>query len=276
MKVSPSFPVASRLTSAWSGLARAATVAVALSGCSGETPSATLAASVDQLTEGVWAKQMILASESSAVGIRSTSKIERLILVKMTKHDDLLETTEELCDIRTTASNGATLAFPDAFRRLLSPRQASYQLHAGAAGAQVVGGRVVELLGARLRDEVRGALPTSDDDPAVVDQDADGHPGVTVEVSARALFVTVEGKVYLTQRTITQETGTLQSADLIRGKIDWSFEQKVLGSDSRILSSVSPSTTVLPEQSEFTMRKLGDGDTCASMLRQYDRLFVRP
>jgi hypothetical protein len=33
---------------------------------------------------------------------------------------------------------------------------------------------------------------------------------------------------------------------------------------------------VLPEQSEFTMRKLGDGDTCASMLRQYDRLFVRP
>lgn len=274
MKLKLSFPVASRLTFAWSSLVLAA--AAGLTGCSGETPSATLAASIDQLTGGVWAKQMILASESSALGIRSTSKIERLILVKMIKHDDSLETTEELCDIRTTASNGATLTFPAAFRRLLSPRQTSYELQAGGASAQVVGGRVVELLGARLRDEVRGDLPTQDDDPAVFDQDGDGHPGVTVEVSARALFVTVEGKVYLTQRTITQETGALQSAELIRGKINWSFEQSVLGSDSRILSSVSPSTTVLPEQSEFTMRKLGDGDTCASMLRQYDGLFVRP
>jgi hypothetical protein len=275
MKLSQSLPVArSRLTSAWSGLALAA--AFALAGCGGETPSSSLAASADELTGGVWAKQMIMASESSAVGIRSTSKIERLILVKMTRSGDQLETTEELCDIRTTASGGAGLSFPDAFKRLLSPRQTSYRLQAGAAGAQLIGGKVVEVLGARLRDAAGDALPASDDDPAVFDQDADGHPGVTVEVSARALFVTVEGKVYLTQRTITQETGTLQSADLIRGKIDWSFEQKVLGSDSRILSSVSPSTTVLPEQSVFTMRKLRDGDTCASMLRQYDRLFVRP
>ncbi len=255
-----------------------ATVA-SLSACGHDakgSASGTLAVSAEQLTSGVWAKQMILASESSAAGITSTSKIERLLLVKVTKNGDQLDTTEELCDITSTASRSNSLVFPDAFKRSLAPRTVAYKLSAAGNGVQLATPAIVEVLGANLSDAAGDGLPGSRSDERVTDQDGDGQPGMTVNISARALFINISGRVYITQRTITKETGIASSADLVKGSIEWSIEQNILGSDSTILGSVSPSITPIMNQSQFTMRKLGDDATCDTVNSRRDEMFARP
>ncbi|MCX6106299.1 MAG: hypothetical protein NTY08_10770 [Proteobacteria bacterium] len=264
-----------QLNFALTGVTLAASLAVALSGCGKQSSSNALSTAGDQLTNSVWAKQMILASDSSAMGLKSSSKIERILLVKMSKVSGKLETSEQACDVTSTATGGATLVFPEAFKRSLPIRTASYQISNDAQGVALAGTQAVEVLGAKLADDSKDQIPTSADDPSVIDQDGDGQPGVTVDISAKAAFVTIKGKVYLVQRTITQETGRLESADLIRGNIKWSTDQKIIGSDSKILGAVQPTITELPEQSVFTMRKVSDTDTCASILSHKDQLFSR-
>ena len=208
-----------RTNSALTGITLVASLAASLSSCGKQSASTALSTAVDQLTNSVWAKQMILASDSSAMGIKSSSKIERILLVKMSKVSGKLETSEEACDVISTATGGATLVFPEAFKRSLPIRMASYQISEDAQGVALAGTQAVEVLGAKLADDSTDSIPTSADDDSVVDQDGDGQPGVTVDISAKAAFVTIKGKVYLVQRTITQETGRLESAELIRGNI---------------------------------------------------------
>ena len=259
--------------SVFASISVASILAVALSGCGKTSASATLAATGDTLTSGTWAKQTVLASESSAMGITSNSKIERILLVTITKQGDTLTTSEQACDATSISSGGTSLVFPDAFKHMLPVRKASFKMTTDAKGTTLVGTQAVEVLGAKLTDPLKDPLPTNANDAALFDQDGDGKPGVTVKISVSALFINISGQVYLTQRTLTQETGHLESADLIRGNVIWSTDQKIIGSDSTILGAVQPSITALPDASVFTMRKISDTDTCATILSRKDKLF---
>jgi len=156
---------------------------------------------------------------------------------------------------------------------MLPVRKASFKITTDAKGTMLEGTQAVEVLGAKLADPVKDPLPTNADDAALFDQDGDGKPGVTVKISVKALFINISGQVYLTQRTLTQETGHLESADLIRGNVIWSTDQKIIGSDSTVLGAVQPSIKPLPDASVFTMHKISDTDTCATILSRKDKLF---
>ena len=111
-------------------------------------------------------------------------------------------------------------------------------------------------------DPTLGYLPSTLEDPAVIDSDNDGKPGATVQVEVR-LFGTVD--VYVVQMTHVTLRGTVQDADHIAGAmvID-AVEQHVLDASNRLFV-MNPKIRPIQEESTFRMQRLPDGSTCANV-----------
>lgn len=250
-----------------------------LAGC-GHAPEADGSDLADASTPaalaGTWAKQMVFFSESSALGITSRSKVERLLLVRATSDGDQLVTSEEHCEVNTVSSAAAKIGFPESLVRALPMRRQTFTLRDEAGQLRLDAPATIEVLGARLTDSANDPLPQSPSDPQVFDLDADGQPGVTIQVSGRFVLININARIYVTQRTLTQESGTLRDSQTIAGSLRWSMEQYTMGSDNSILARLTPSITPRLDGSEFTMRKLSDDATCATVKARYASLFTPP
>ena len=96
----------------------------------------------------------------------------------------------------------------------------------------------VEIAGAVLVDPAVESLPTSADDPRVVDEDGDGHPGLTVTLGGSL----VKGSLYTAQRQTTSVHAIAVAPDRVEGSLAFSSIQNVLGSDP---SSISDPNTLV-------------------------------
>lgn len=114
--------------------------------------------------------------------------------------------------------------------------------------------------GARLSDPENEPLPTSPADPRVVDFDGDGKPGFTVRVR---VFGLISGETYVVQRLRQEYSGTVLSADLVRGTIAWKDEQVTLGaSASFFLLSGKGRPDPDPNRSFFVLRRIRGDEPC--------------
>jgi len=86
-------------------------------------------------------------------------------------------------------------------------------------------------IGIRLEDPINDALPTDPNDGRIWDQDGDGEPGVTVKVSGFA-----EGDIYVIQKQISSEHGTIDADGNLAGFVVDNSEQVVIGSTNPLLS----------------------------------------
>ncbi len=89
-----------------------------------------------------------------------------------------------------------------------------------------------------LDDSITSSLPDSADDPQVWDQDADGNPGVTMNVIKPA------GERYMIRRaTWTLSSGALSDdVQSITGTLDFAIEEVALAASSSALMTVAPIT----------------------------------
>lgn len=117
-----------------------------------------------------------------------------------------------------------------------------------------------KVIGANLRQPRDENLPTDPDDPRVRDQDDDGHPGMTVRIRGVA-----SGELYLVQRGSDDWRARFQSADRLRGCIDWGQTQNVLDSSNFLLGD-GPKTNQHPDKARSTiaMRRLSGSDPVCS------------
>jgi hypothetical protein len=121
----------------------------------------------------------------------------------------------------------------------------------------------VEVAGA---DSAVATLPTSATDPSVVDEDGDGHPGITVNLNGAL----VSGSLYTVQEQTTSVRAIAVAADRVEGSLAFSSIQSVLGSSPASLSDpttlvgaalTKPGTThpdPTPCNSSFAMVKIAD------------------
>jgi hypothetical protein len=94
----------------------------------------------------------------------------------------------------------------------------------------------------------------------VIDQDGDGHPGLTVPVNVAGL---VSGDTYVVQRLRFALTGMLVDADTISGSIEFSSEQNVIAaSDALLLMSYAYRPHPNLSRHAFVMRRVGFEWTC--------------
>jgi hypothetical protein len=132
---------------------------------------------------------------------------------------------------------------------------------------------VTTVNGAVLDDPENDPLPTSPDDPRVVDQDGDGKPGLTVRIT---IIGFISGEVYVVQRDRSRLVGTVVSADAIDGLLEWTSEQSVLGaSSSAFLGGTAARLDPIPEHSFFRARRMTAATTCTDLVAAAALIFGR-
>jgi hypothetical protein len=120
------------------------------------------------------------------------------------------------------------------------------------------------VLGATLADQLASPLPQDEDDPAALDQDADGEPGVTIE--ARGFEIYVALRVAFSLLGTTDPNGTIAGSAMLEPEL------QVLGDDIPFidareeLDEAMAETEVVSETSRFVMVRLpqGTSPSCAA------------
>lgn len=158
----------------------------------------------------------------------------------------------ELCSLRLESSSKMVqTTFPQAFIQAIPPVQVDLRLK----GREVRSQPQTLVLGARLDDPRQETLPNHAQDARVFDQDGDGHPGMTVEVSGL-----VSGQVYVVQRSTTELHGK-RAGDRLEGRLKFELDQAVVGASKSMLKQ-GPDPTPDPSRSFFRMQRVSDDITC--------------
>lgn len=207
------------------------------------------------------------------VGQRTrTTTLILLLEMRQSGRDVLIRARHCLADIDDGTGLVVT-EITDAFLRSLGvvERAASLELVGGNWRFGLDWGTTVH--GARLADPVRDPLPTSPDDPRVVDQDGDGKPGITVPLRILGL---ISGEVYAVQRLWKLLAGTVVSSDLVRGLISWTNEQVAIGASNPFLKTdAQAQVDPVRERSYFVALRIPPGTTCEDLKRTWRALFGR-
>jgi hypothetical protein len=165
-----------------------------------------------------------------------------LQVVDITETDSGLSWSVETCSVEMIAEEGAMneTILPDAFVNSIPVAKRTAVLTDDGQGFYAE--PFYELRGAQLDDLINGALPTDANDPAVIDQDQDGHPGMTISVTGF-----VDGDIYLVQRGWNALQTTSFDGDRAFGTSEWGDEQTYLGASSFILEQITPSSWPDPD-----------------------------
>ena len=164
--------------------------------------------------------------------LRSSSVAQ---FVEMEQDDSMLTMFDSYCF--TDVKDGTPLVrteIPESFMASLAPQPRFALLVDQAPGLRFEATTYVEVRGAILDDPASDPLPTDPADPRVIDQDGDGHPGMTVRV---AILSIIQGETYVVQRVSYRLSGTVIGPDRIEGTIEWSDEQTVLGATNPLLET---------------------------------------
>jgi len=155
---------------------------------------------------------------------------------------------------------------PEVFVSCLPSVVQTATLRRAAGGWAMSGATLVQVRGAHLAGSEGDPLPTSPDDSRVVDEDGDGHPGLTVHVRLAGI---VSGNTYVIQRLTTALRGTVEDANTVTGTVDWTGEEIVLAASNPLLK-MSYTYEPDPTSSEnvFVMRRV-DATWTAQTLRDH-------
>jgi hypothetical protein len=159
---------------------------------------------------------------------------------------------------------------PAAFLASLHGAERKATLVGTGEGVRFVQPWHTQVNGARLAHPETEPLPTRPDDPRVIDEDGDGHPGVTL--LARLPGV-IEVALYLVLRLRYRLAGTVVSPDRIEGLIEWSGDLVLLGA-SLPLPGMSRDAYPHPEptRSRFVLQRIASTCDCAAVMASWDEL----
>jgi len=116
---------------------------------------------------------------------------------------------------------------------------------------------VTEIAGALLNAPT-DPLPTTASDPRVIDEDNDGHPGITVRLSGQSFA----GSLYSVQQQTTAIHAIAVAPDRLEGTLAFTSKQVVLASDPATIAVLYAQSTTSPDfvtcNSGVVLVKVGD------------------
>jgi hypothetical protein len=151
------------------------------------------------------------------------------------------------------------VVIPDAWAHTEKPVHRTGSFVPGADGYAIMSlPPVTEIAGAVLVDPTSDPLPTTADDLRVIDEDNDGHPGITVQLSGAS----ISGELYSVQRQVTSVEAIAVESDRLVGTLVFSSTQNVIGSYPTSLATLyaQPGTSTVPDatcNSNFAMVRIG-------------------
>jgi hypothetical protein len=228
---------------------------------------------------GRFAMQLVLSSEVQNPFPTSNewalSQTNNVLLLDWERDGLDFTYSEEVCSVTSTEVFGTLTTFSSDFTSALSGRVRTGTMESEAVGSALGVDEYIDLNGVMLDDPVGEALPEDMDDPRVYDMDGDGSPGITVNVSIDNLGESMEGEVYVIQRSVLSLEGIVTEADRIEGYANYSNEQVVLGASEWWLNMGNSETQEDPDRtrSYFIVQEVEGDWSCADILAATESLF---
>lgn len=210
---------------------------------------------------GSWVIRALASQQVTALGTTLHPKTLFYMLTTMTQSGSTVVANGHYCDRAEIDQPGSmvTVVMPDKWAHTEKPVNRTGTLAVGADGIPALSfPALVEFAGA-LPGTDTDQLPTTVDDPRVIDEDLDGNPGITINVTGLVL-----GSLYSVQRQVTSITATAVAGDRFQGTLTFVSDQRVLGSNPTTLTQLYSSAKAYPETdpsaSTFAMVKVADTD----------------
>lgn len=207
---------------------------------------------------GIYALQIdIDARVGVAVRLR---QLLRLRLVQKGVH---LRQKTTLCSfVLPVVENVATLVIPPALQAVLQSKgkeeEGEFLSKPDVLGATWSPPPFLVLVGAALADPNVDPLPTIDAPGSAIDEDGDGHPGVTL--FAKVLTCPNDELLYAALRTRGRFVGTVKTPDLLEGKVDVGLDESIVGFSNDCLATALQIKTQIQPGSPFRARRVAPTD----------------
>jgi hypothetical protein len=127
-------------------------------------------------------------------------------------------------------------------------------------------------VGIRLDDPANETLPEDPDDPRIVDDDGDGHPGITVTIQVGE---DLTGELYIARREIFAYEALLVDEDTLSGVVTDGSEQLIIGVSDPIFSGSGADWEQYPDLSEspIILKRVTEEWDCDRLAAERDALF---
>ena len=209
---------------------------------------------------GTWVARVVGTLQVSALGTTLHPQNVFYILTTVSQSGSDIVADGRYCD-RTEIDDKGTLVpviIPDKWAHTEKPIHRSGSYSRGQDGVPVLNfPDLVEVAGAVLASSATDPLPTDPSDPRLIDEDGDGHPGITVNLSGIA-----PGSLYSVQRQTTSVVAVAVASDRLEGSLTFASSQVVVDSNPYSLKGLYAQSTSLPDptpcSSTFAMVKVGD------------------
>lgn len=188
-------------------------------------------------------------------------EIRQLLRLRIVQQGTRIHQKTTLCALRLPDVPGsATLTIPAALQALIQKKGTEDQGEYLSTGSviQYLPPPFLVVVGAKLASPATDTLPTMQDLSAQLDEDMDGHPGVTI--GASVLTCTKPELLYVALRTSGRLTGTVPSNDRIVGKVDVKLSQSILGYSDECLSVAAMLRIDVEPGSPFEAKRTQDAD----------------
>lgn len=225
------------------------------------SPYCTSKAALASVTDlsGTWVVRVVGSQHVMAIGTNLYPKSVFYILTTISQSGTMVVADGHYCD-RTEIDAPGTLVpviIPDKWAHTEKTIHRTGSFVPGSDGASVLNfPDLAEVAGAVLASPSTDPLPTDATDPRVIDEDNDGHPGITVNLGGIA-----PGSLYSVQKQITSVVAVAVASDRLEGALTFTSSQVVLDSNPTTLATLYAQSTTLPDltacSSTFAMVKVG-------------------
>ncbi len=219
-------------------------------------------APLDMSGRWVMVQQTVTSSDIPVLGkIRATTRA--VVLYDLQQDGARVQGEGQLCALNIdSGTRMVDTVLPAAFRQAQPTPKLDAVLKQRGDAWRLEQRRMWTVLGAKLKNPTRDALPLRSEDPRVWDQDKDGKPGVTVRIKGF-----VGGDIYVAQRSWSDLVAIIKDNNRLRGSIRFDQEQVILGATNDLLTDPPEATPDL-RRSFFAMERMPAQTTCAQALEK--------
>lgn len=148
--------------------------------------------------------------------------------------DGRLVSNDSFCFSEARTDQPIQIRFSDAATQAIDPVPVEVEVTVEDGVARVERPETPTGIGVRLENPARDSLPTDPNDPRIADDDADGKPGVTVEV---VVSPELRGEIYIARREIFAYEVDEQADGSLTGVVRDRSEQLVVGASDPLFQS---------------------------------------
>lgn len=205
---------------------------------------------------GIFAAEVIVTAK-----VVIDIEARQLYRIRLLQRGTELRMRTQACRISLPAVAGvAELTIPPALERVLQTKgnevEGPYLSMEDPVGAAFRPPSAVIILGADLSDPMLDLLPTQADPSRALDEDADGHPGVTVD--ATTVLCRNPERAYVALRAVALLDGIVEDTDTIAGTVSPLLDQSVLGVSHNCLAPAAELVIEIRPGSTFRALRVAD------------------